>query len=353
MIYQIIILLSILVLFAKNKKSKLVLGYSLILLMAFVGAFRNIDIGTDTGTWYYSNWFFTTFELKTWNHFTPFEPGFNILMALSKYIINSYEFFYCVIFLTAIAFICISAKKIRVSIIYVFSFFFLTYCFAQSLNIVRQMFGLSIGCFLIAEFYNKKISFVIFELSICFLCYLIHHSLLILGLFPIFVYFDFNKYCSEKILILLLVLMQVLSLFFLPLLTSYLLGFTGVLDDRSNHYIEIIDEYGASSEVGWITSFVSNFVLVLLSKHNRNCFFYFAFLGTLLSILLSSFGAIGRISINLSFFSIMYLAFIWDKIKCNSYYLLLKIIYISSCVYILYGSLINNKEYNPYSTMFF
>ena len=89
-------------------------------------------------------------------------------------------------------------KKIRVSIIYVFSFFFLTYCFAQSLNIVRQMFGLSIGCFLIAEFYNKKISFVIFELSICFLCYLIHHSLLILGLFPIFVYFDFNKYCSEK-----------------------------------------------------------------------------------------------------------------------------------------------------------
>lgn len=47
-------------------------------------------------------------------------------------------------------------KKIRVSIIYVFSFFFLTYCFAQSLNIVRQMFGLSIGCFLIAEFYNKK-----------------------------------------------------------------------------------------------------------------------------------------------------------------------------------------------------
>lgn len=79
MIYQIIILLSILVLFVKNKKSKLVLGYSLILLMAFVGAFRNIDIGTDTGTWYYSNWFFTTFELKTWNHFTPFEPGFNIL----------------------------------------------------------------------------------------------------------------------------------------------------------------------------------------------------------------------------------------------------------------------------------
>lgn len=84
--------------------------------------------------------------------------------------------------------------------------------------------------------------------------------------------------------------MQVLSLFFLPLLTSYLLGFTGVLDDRSNHYIEIIDEYGASSEVGWITSFVSNFVLVLLSKHNRNCFSILLFRDIIVDIIIFFWG---------------------------------------------------------------
>lgn len=352
MVYQFLILLSILVLFVKDKNVKKPLGFALITVMTFIGAFRNIKIGTDTGSWYYSNWFFTTFDPNSWNHFTPFEPGFNMLMAMLKYVVNSYEFFYCIIFLATIFFICKSAKVLRFSVIYVAAFFFLTYCFAQSLNIVRQMFGLSIGCLLIAEFYKKNISFIVFELSICLLCLLLHHTLLILGLFPIFVYLDLNKYCSERILIIILSLVQILSLYFLPLLTSYLLGFSGMLDDRSNHYIDVIEEYGAGSEVGWIISFCSNIVLILLSRQKRNCFFYFAFLGTILSILLSSFGAIGRISINLSFFYIIYLASIWNKTESSFYFILLKALYVLSCIYILYGSLINNTEYTPYSTMF-
>lgn len=155
MVYIIIIILCLFVLLKKQTGFNKCFGVFLFGILIIVGAFRGIKVGTDT-LWYYNNWLFTTFDVKSWNHFTPFEPGFNILIAFLKNVNSSYYFFYSLIFTVTLLMFLKAAKIAKVNIGYLFSFFFLCYYFAFCMNIMRQMFALSIGAILLYSFIKRK-----------------------------------------------------------------------------------------------------------------------------------------------------------------------------------------------------
>lgn len=351
MVYIIIIILCLFVLLKKQTGFNKYFGVFLLGVLITVGAFRGIKVGTDT-SWYYNNWFFTTFDVKSWNHFTPFEPGFNILIAFLKNVNSSYYFFYGLIFTVTLLMFLKAAKIAKVNIGYLFSFFFLCYYFAFCMNIMRQMFALSIGAILLYSFYKKKISLIFFEIGVILITLLFHHSMIILALFPIFVFVDFNRFLNTKKLIIILVIVQILSKTALPLIQSVILNFSGIFNDRANYYIDLLDEYGFGEANSWIVAFVSCLVFILLAADKRNPIFYFSFGGLLLGILLANFGDMSRITVNASFFSIFYLADKWAKWSNGPKILLFKMLYLTCVIYILYFSLINNSAFNPYSTMF-
>lgn len=351
MVYIIIIILCLFVLLKKQTGFNKCFGVFLLGVLIIVGAFRGIKVGTDT-LWYYNNWLFTTFDVKSWNHFTPFEPGFNILIAFLKNVNSSYYFFYSLIFTVTLLMFLKAAKIAKVNIGYLFSFFFLCYYFAFCMNIMRQMFALSIGAILLYSFYKKIISLIFYEIGVLLITSLFHHSMIILALFPIFVYVDFNSFLNTKKLIIILVVVQILAKTALPLIQSVILNFSGVLSDRADYYIELLDEFGAKTGSSWFISFVFKLVFILLSTGKRDSIFYFSFLGMMLGTLLFNFGDMSRITINASFFSIYYMADIWLKLSNKFKVLTLKLLYLSCSIYVLYFSLINNSEFNPYSTMF-
>lgn len=312
MVYIIIIILCLFVLLKKQTGFNKCFGVFLFGVLIIVGAFRGIKVGTDT-LWYYSNWLFTTFDEKSWNHFTPFEPGFNILIAFLKNVNSSYYFFYSLIFTVTLLMYLKAAKIAKVNIGYLFSFFFLCYYFAFCMNIMRQMFALSIGAILLYSFYKKNISLIFYEIGVLLITLLFHHSMIILALFPIFVLVDFNRFLNTKNLLIILIVVQILSKTALPFIQSVVLNFSGILGDRADYYIELLDEYGVKKGDSWIVAFVFRLVFILLSAEKRNSIFYFSFFGLLLGTLLSSFGDMSRITINASFFSIFYMADNWSK----------------------------------------
>ena len=352
MVYIIIIILCLFVLLKKQTGFNKCFGIFLFGVLIIVGAFRGIKVGTDT-LWYYNNWLFTTFDVKSWNHFTPFEPGFNILIAFLKNVNSSYYFFYSLIFSVTLLMFLKAAKIAKVNIGYLFSFFFICYYFAFCMNIMRQMFALSIGAILLYSFYKKNISLIFYEIGVLLITLLFHHSMIILALFPIFVLVDFNRFLNTKNLLIILIVAQILSKTALPLIQSVVLNFSGILGDRADFYIELLDEYGVKQGDSWIVAFVFRLVFILLSAEKRNSIFYFSFFGLLLGTLLSSFGDMSRITINASFFSIFYMADNWSKWSNIPKIFLLKMLYLTCAIYVLYFSLINNPEFNPYSTMFF
>lgn len=252
-------------------------GVFLFGILIIVGAFRGIKVGTDT-LWYYNNWLFTTFDVKSWNHFTPFEPGFNILIAFLKNVNSSYYFFYSLIFTVTLLMFLKAAKIAKVNIGYLFSFFFLCYYFAFCMNIMRQMFALSIGAILLYSFYKKKISLIFYEIGVLLITLLFHHSMIILALFPIFVLVDFNRFLNTKNLLIILIVAQILSKTALPLIQSVVLNFSGIFGDRADFYIELLDEYGVKNSDSWIVAFVFKLVFILLSVEKRNSIFFLSFL---------------------------------------------------------------------------
>ena len=82
--------------------------------------------------------------------------------------------------------------------------------------------------------------------------------MIILALFPIFVFVDFNRFLNTKKLIIILVIVQILSKTALPLIQSVILNFSGIFNDRANYYIDLLDEYGFGEANSWIVAFVSS-----------------------------------------------------------------------------------------------
>lgn len=350
--YILLIALAVLTLCVKPAYRKLV-GYTFVFTLIFIGAFRDITIGTDT-SWYYHNWILMTSNPTTWNHFTPFEPGFNWFIIGLKYLCNSYYFFYSCTFIIMCMSLSISSKIFRIPVIFLFIFFLLANYFSLSMNVMRQTFGLSLGSIFVALYYRTKINFVSYCVFVIGLTYLIHNSLIILLAFPLFKVFDWKKILDDKRLYVFLICAQIISITCTLYISDIMLNvFHGALDEKSDKYLDDLDQYGVQdAKVGWISSFILNLLFIFLSRHNRNSLFYYAYLGIIISTILSSFESINRIAMNATLFTTFYYAQNWNhmiKYKWNKYAMVLLIVLY---VYILNGALLGNDQFNPYKLMF-
>lgn len=148
------------------------------------------------------------------------------------------------------------------------------------MNIMRQMFALSIGAILLYSFYKKKISLIFYEIGVILITLLFHHSMIILALFPIFVLVDFNRFLNTKNLLIILIVVQILSKTALPFIQSVVLNFSGILGDRADYYIELLDEYGVKKViVGLLLLFLDLFSFCYLQKKEIQSFiFHFWFI---------------------------------------------------------------------------
>lgn len=348
MIYYILLLLALFVLyFYKNKN----LSYIFIIILFFVGAFRNITIGTDT-QWYYYNWFFTNFNISSWNRYTPFEPGFNLYIAFFKSCIsNSYNVFYSSIFIITHVFTLIYLKKFRLNIGLFFALYYVMSLYAASLNIMRQFLALHLCTLIMFYIFFKKKNVILYETLIIVTAIFLHKSMMMLCLLPLFNNKKIPTLLSTRNLYIMLVISVVFSVIGGTILEKNLNMFMGVFGNRADQYISSFMEYGLGErEIGYFGQTIYATLLIFISRNKRNIFFYFGIIGFFLSIITSSFlPVIGRLTTNMTFFFIIYFIQNWEyfiKDNINKYILITIVLYYC---YSLYFTLLNNETYNPYS----
>lgn len=173
--------------FSSRMKNDKYIWALIIVFLTFIGAFRTINVGTDTGAWYYYNWVMTTFDPSTWNHFTPFEPGYNLFIAFVKqYISNEYIAVYGLTFI--IGFGCISYVMRKYSVNSWFSVLLLyAFCFYFSyMNLMRQTLSMSICYVFIMAYLSRKINLIVYILLIFTISILIHGTAVFFLVIPIF-----------------------------------------------------------------------------------------------------------------------------------------------------------------------
>lgn len=360
MIYILLTILSIVLLFLQKSK-RAAIGFLFVGSLLFIGGFRDSTIGTDTGldVWYYHNFVHTTFNPSTWNHFTPFEPGFNLFIAFFKcFITDNYYAFYSLVFFLTYIFGFLALKKLKLDIILFFSFCFLSCHFANSMNIMRQMLALYIGFYFIAT-YLKNRQIWLYEVYIICLALMLHKSMFILCLFPLFDSNNIQRILTTKVLLIILLISLLLSIYGGELLSQNINLLSGLFGERADFYIEMHNKFGLSErEIGYIGPTILIICLIFTPSKYRNAFFYFSVIGLCASLITTSFlHVIGRLTINMSFFYIVYLTQFWSSINLKS--LNKKDMYLTiglKCLFVIYwikvvsGTLINNPEFNPYKT---
>lgn len=273
-VYVGIYLLLLLSIFLPRRLDSVTFPLSLMILL-FIGCFRGVNVGTDVLV-YLKNFAPITSDINTWNVYTPFEPGFNFLMAfMKKYINDSYFFFYgsvfVVTFLLLAFFIYRLSPRPQVSL---FLLYTLCYYFA-SMNYMRQYFALAI-CLCLLCFYLKGewCKWYIFVLAICTVSLMFHSSLIVFSVLPLINYLLVNKRISKNILYLGL-FASVFFFFSKTYLINTLLYVSSFLSDRYATYIRwgLYDQaVYSSAEMLLLVSFCS--FVVFVEKNKRSLFFY-------------------------------------------------------------------------------
>lgn len=235
-IYIFVYLILLCSYFLKKKWSKWLFPI-LSFLLLFLGVFRAKTVGTDTGTWYYSNWVATTFNPDTWNKFTPMEPGYNIFMAFIKeYISNDYLASYGLTF--AIAFGCTlyTIKKNSANPIFSLLIMYIFCIYTSYYNLMRQTLAMSICIIFIMEYLKKNIDVIRFFILVYAVSFLIHGTALLFCIIPFFCWLS-KKEISPKILYVILAI----SLFLFintSFINSVIMNTNTILSTRYFSYVE-------------------------------------------------------------------------------------------------------------------
>lgn len=273
-IYVAIYLLIILSIFLPRRFDNVTFPLTVIILL-FMGCFRGINVGTDVLV-YLKNFAPITSDARTWNVYTPFEPGYNFLMAsMKEYITDSYYLFYgfvfFVTFLLLVFFIRKHSPRPQFSLFLLYTF---CYYFA-SMNYMRQYFALAICLFLLC-FYLKENGWrwFIFTAVVCVIAVLFHSSLIVFALLPLINYVFVDRQIHKSILYIGLIA-SVFFFFTKTYLISILLFAASLLSDRYSTYIQwgLYDQATYSSlEMLLLVTFCA--FVIYLEKNTRSLFFY-------------------------------------------------------------------------------
>lgn len=342
----------------KKENDRSFIGVLLILLIIFVGTFRDTTVGTDIGLGggYSEYW-------QNPNGFErDLEPLFAYFTLFIKNISDSYYFYYSLIFILNIFFYYLACKKIEVSFSLFLAILFLSSLLTPSFNVIRQMLGLSVGLYMYSVFYYGKPTtirnIVIFEISII-LCSLIHTSVVLLCFIPILDIPAVSQLFSKTWFIsLIAVLCILLSSSGINQIIQLVLRFSGVFGERADMYLNVVDNFDIERSHGFLSDLINFTLIIILSRNNRNTLFRICFCGYAFSCLsAATLGVLGRAFDNLLIFSCLYYAQNWSVIMPYNQNklivigaMLLRILFWLTSVYF---TVLQNESICPYDSYLF
>lgn len=341
----ILLLLGILV----NKSGNFFTIIALIGLF-LLGILRSESVGTDVKV-YYDNFVFTTYNPNTWNIKTPFEPGFNYMIAFYKSeLSDNYMLFVSLLFAFTyywtIKFYYSNTNNFNIAL---FIFFTLGVGFSF-MNIMRQSFAFAIALPFLNQYLRNR-HVIIYFIAIIAISFLFHTSTILFLIFPILL--KISKNDIKKTLILFCVIISyILSFCFQDIILSVLNIFSGFLSERYFMYFSLAEQQTGFTALFW-TIFVC--VLLFFYRNKKLDIFFLAFIfGVCLFNILSSFSIIApRASFHLLYFAPIVCANLVNSLNRRKRIIYIFVIVLICFVYFVYVFLIKNtNEIIPYTFRF-
>lgn len=338
----------------KNNTFKEALFYALSFIMLWLGVFRAKSVGTDTGAWYYSNWIFTTFDPKTWNKFTPMEPGYNLFMAFTKeYISNSYWVVYGLTFFIGFSLLIYVIKKYSINPVFSLLIMYIFCIYTSYYNIMRQTMAMSFCLILIMLYINQRIKLMVYIVGISIVAFLIHGTSIFYCLVPCIALLT-KKNISKKILYIVLAL----SLFLFintSVINNIILYSSSILSARYFSYVEWGQQLDSNYSLLEMLMYMA-FTAACIYFHKGSHFsvlFYIFFIGVVMrASLINIVPIIGRVCDLMFVMSVFLVPNICNSLLGRKKYVFIFIVLgIGSIVF--FNSLGHNYgEIIPYKTIF-
>lgn len=360
---MIIYLLILLLLFVfsfqntKEQKNSYIPFFACLLLL---GIFRGEYVGTDNEI-YRDNFNATTMNPNSWSTYTEFELGFSWFMALFKnYISNNFYVFRGGIFIVFMLGINFLIRRYCKNHILALFFLILFLIYTDAFNLMRQYTALGLSCFAIPLLLNKK-NIIFYEIIIFFFTFLIHRSLIIMTILPIFIYVNsINSFFTKDKYLILLLCFSYVCVFMsdkLYQLIPFLSENFAFLGERYVGYI--YTSIDSTEQISKISSLLNTIFAIYLVKicpnsEKRNLFFICFILSICVANILGAMSALFlRISTNLALFKFILFANIWysiPNVKDKNIYRLIVCVY---GIVLFFNAMIKNfGDVVPYDFIF-
>lgn len=348
-IYIIILLLCLLgIIFSKRQENNKY-AYLIVTLMLIIGACRDISVGSDTYGVYPYNFYYTNFNPKSWNAGTPFEPGFNYLIAFFKhYVSKSYTLFYCLLFLYTFSItIWFLFKKSNNKSIIVFIFYSLGYFFF-CMNGMRQSFAFATALLPLYFFLLKKKKLLLYGICIILISFFLHKSTAIFILIPIIEIFSKKYKFGKKFLAACIIGSYIFAFVFQDKLFNYLPLLSSFVDERYAMYMNTIQENNGITPL-----FKSAMCLLVIynSRNTKDLFLLIFVVGTIIYNILISFSpTASRAAIHFLILGCIPIAEVWTSPQEGNKQIVRLGLFIYCIIYIIYFYFIKNYDgIIPYS----
>ena len=343
-IYIIVLTLILVATYAKEQE-----GWNRIVVffLCFLGLFRSESVGKDVPG-YLVNIHYTTWNSNTWNYYTNFEDGYNILIALWNSLFDAPMIFLGLCNVVFVLSVNNFAKKNTENPNLFLLFLYLLGLYFQSYNIMRQYFALALILLSFAYIDIEKpttIQKTILLISILIVGYFFHNSIFVFVV--LFVYYLLpHKFITKKAyyVILLFSMFFFLSKNAIVYLEPYMPSF--ILNEKTTIYMhralegEIENVY-SNYRIILDTIFV---IYVVYIDKNKDVFTFLLVMSQIVLNIISPLNPLfARVSTNFLCVSIIVLTRIY---KSN---ILQKNIVYSYCFIIFVNTLIKNYgNFIPY-----
>lgn len=323
-VYIILLVLVVVAFFVCNHKYyKFVIG-----ILALLALLRNKTVGADVSL-YCANIARTSFNPRSWNFYSEFEDGYNLLIACYNFLFSNPLFF---VGLSTFCFIIswnqYNIKKSDSKYLGLILFYMLGY-YVQSFNIIRQYFalGLLIPFLLKYDMESSNVRNNIIEIAIIvFIGTFFHNSIYILLLIPLYNLLKLDTIFTKKIYFSLCIL--TMFVFSAGIIRSYLGDFSSIyfLNDKANAYYQSslsgsIDE----SEYSNLRFIFDNIFLLFLIKKTKS-FNIYAFLYIMAQLFINLFAPLNvlfvRIASVLSLLGLPYISKIWFESNKTTHFVI-------------------------------
>lgn len=336
----------------RDKKNDVKYAVIICSLLSFFGFFRGQSVGTDVSI-YCKNISHTTFDPVTWSHYTSFENGYNILIAVYNlffdeplYFIGLCNIFYIFAFYKY-------AKSKTTNICLALFFMYMNCFYLNSYNIIRQFFAMSICLLLLSninlENTTKKENLII-GITVTLTALLFQNT--VISLLSIFGYIYFKKWIYNKVTLFNLTIVISVAISGMDFVPNLLSGFSDIflLNEKTTSYFQAAAT-GGVEETGFslLRIIIDSVFLIFISYKvcHIDAYLYMMYLGRLFINLIASINPLfDRVPMILFLLSIPLIEKVWKKDKLSK-----AVVFLYSCAIFINFMAKNYAVVIPYKFM--